>query len=335
MPTPPICQVALCTDDPARSVRVLSVGLGFADAGARFHWGPEFAEVQAIGADATSTIGWLVGRQDFFQFELFHHTQPSQKPIRLDARPSDLGWSRVGVTVPDFDAALERLAGLGVEPLTPPIAHEGLRRFCFREPGSRVVIEVMEDGEALPGGIRPRFYDLAPALIYVAISVDDLTAARRFFADAIGLSEAPATLLHLPEHESLWLLDGAHVERAVLGAADAYLELDHYQEPLGRPKPDDYLPSDQGFMNAAFGFRDQAPLDAVFARITDAGYVANRACPRTLGSTYVNDGQGNTTELLICPRELDDSFGFEPRPPIFRPMSWPRATAPPAGVQRA
>ncbi len=334
MATPPICQVAFCTDDPARSARILSVGLGFADAGARFFWGPKFAEVQAIGEDATSTVGWLVGRQDFFQFELFHHSQPTQKPLAIDTRPSDLGWSRLGVTVPDFDAALERLAGLGVESLTPPVAHEGLRRVCFREPGSRVVIEVLEDGEALPGGIRPRFYDLAPALVYVAISVSDLAAARRFFVDTIGLSEEPAKLLHLPEHETLWQLDGAHVERAVLGAGDAYLELDHYQEPLGRPHPDGYLPSDQGFMNAALGFRGQAPLDAVFGRLTDAGFVPNRACPQTRGSTYVNDGQGNTTELLICPRELDDSFGFEPRPPIFRAMSWPMAAVPPTEAQR-
>lgn len=332
MSSPPICQVALCTTDPARSVRVLSVGLGFADAGARFHWGPGLAQVQAIGTDATCTIGWLVGRQDFFQFEIFHHSEPTQKPLGPDARPSDFGWSRVGVAVPDFDAALERLAGLGVGTLTRPLARDGLRRVCFHEPGSRVVIEVMEDGEAIPGGIRPRFYDLAPALVYVAISVPDLAVARSFFVDAIGLSEAPATLVHLPEHESLWQLDGARVERAVVCTGDAFLELDQYREPVGRPHPADYLPSDQGFMNAAFGFRDQAPLDAVFARLTDAGFVANRACPQTVGSTYVNDGLRNTAELLICPRELDDSFGFEPRPPIFRAMSWPRAAAPPAGA---
>jgi catechol 2,3-dioxygenase-like lactoylglutathione lyase family enzyme len=323
-------QIALCTADPARSARVLSEGLGFADAGVRFHWGKGLARIQALGEDAACTLAWLVGRQDFLQIELFQHTLPPQRPCRADSRPSDLGWSRFGIAVPDFDEALDRLAALAVEPLTEPATRDGLRRVCVVEPGSRVVVELMEDGRALPGGLRARFYDLEPAVVYATLSVQDLVEARRFFVDAIGLEEERDLVLHGPDDESLWGLAGARSETIVLRAADVFLELVRYEDPPGRPHPDGYLLSDQGFMNIALGFRDQQPLDEVYARLTTSGYLANRERPQSVGGTYVNDGQGNTTELLLCPREMDDAFGFEPRTPLYRPLSWQRARVPPA-----
>ena len=328
--SPQLSQVALCTADAPFSARVLSEGVGFADAGVRFHWGERLAQIQALGDDARCTLAWLVGRQDLVQVELFHHTEPAQKRLPADWRPSDLGWVRFGVAVPDFDATLERPAALGVQPLTAPLLHDGLRRVALREPGSLVVVELMEEGPGLPGGIRPRFYDLTPAIVYAAISVPDLTEARRFFFDGIGLAEEAETTLHVPAHEALWGLPDARAQRVVARAGDAYVEIVRYDDPPGRPHPDGYLLSDQGFMNGAFGFRDQKPLNEVFERLVAAGYVPNRERPEGAGGTYVNDGQGNTAELLICPREPDDSFGFEPRPPLYRPPSWPRATVPPA-----
>jgi catechol 2,3-dioxygenase-like lactoylglutathione lyase family enzyme len=140
------------------------------------------AQIQALGDDCAFVLWWLVGRQDLVQLEFFHHTTPRQRAT-ADRAPNDLGWSRFGITVPDFGPALERLGALGVELLCEPIVHEGLRRACFRDPYTGVIVEVLEEGTATPGGIRPRFYDLVPAVVYAAISVPDLTEARRFFVE--------------------------------------------------------------------------------------------------------------------------------------------------------
>ena len=153
--------------------------------------------------------GGSSGRQDFVQLEVFHHTTPAQRPLPDDWRPSDHGWVRWGLAVPDFDAALERLRGMGIATLSEPAERDGLRRACFRDPDVGVIVEVMEDGAALAGGIRPRHYDLVPALVYAAVSVPDLDRARAFFVDTLGLAEEPAELLHDDASEALWGLEGA------------------------------------------------------------------------------------------------------------------------------
>jgi len=67
--------------------------LGFADAGGRTSWSERVGLMQGLGeGPAGITMWWLVGRQDFFQLELFHHTRPAQRPLPGDWRPSDLGW---------------------------------------------------------------------------------------------------------------------------------------------------------------------------------------------------------------------------------------------------
>jgi len=83
--------------------------LGFSSAGGRPRWGAHAARLQELptGDDTYVMLWWLVGRQRFGgQIELFHHTSPAQRPRRPDWQPSDLGWSRFGVVVPDFDRHL-------------------------------------------------------------------------------------------------------------------------------------------------------------------------------------------------------------------------------------
>jgi len=330
MSGPQISQVALCTADPPLTALVFSEGLGFADAGVRYLHGKRLATIQALGDDARTTLGWLVGRQDLVQLELFCHTLPPQRPLPADWRPSDLGWVRFGVAVPNLDRALERLGALGVSPLTAPAVRDGLRRVCIREPGCGVIVELFEEGSATPGGIRPRFYELEPAVVYLAVSVPELGEAKRFFGDALGLVERQDVVLHEAADEALWGLAGAKADRIVLQGGDVFLELVRYEDPVGRPKPEGHVMSDQGFMNGAVGFRDSVVLKMTFDRLVAAGYVPNIGAPSGAGGTYVNDAQGNTAELLVCPRELDDSFGFSPRTPLYRPPSWQRAELPPA-----
>lgn len=325
-----ICQVALCTSDLPSSARLYSEVFGFADAGTRVLWGERIAEIQGLGDDTALTIQWLVGRTDFVQLELFHHTVPPQRRRIGERGPGDLGWVRFGVAIPDFDAALERLRRHGVTMLTEPVAVDGLRRVAFVDPHVGCVVEVFEEGDATPGGIRPRFYDLAPAVVYVALSVADLDTARRFYVGSLGLVEEPGTRLHGPEHEALWGLEGARCERFVARGGDVLLEVVRYDDPPPRPLPADHRLSDQGFMNVALGTRDPGELVAAYDRLHADGFTASSTAPRGAGGTYVADGTGTTAELLLTPRELDPDFGFSPHPTFPRRPSWPRPSVGPA-----
>ena len=312
-----------------RSVQLYTEAFGFAEAGGKVLWGERVAQIQGLGADAAFTLWWLVGRQDLVQLEFFHHTTPAQRPAP-DRAANDLGWTRFGITVPDFDPALARLEGLGIDLLGEPIVHEGLRRACFRDPYTGALVEVLEEGSRTPGGIRPRFYDLVPAVVYAAISVPDLTEARRFFIETLGLAEEPQTVLHPPELEALWGLDGATRDSFVARGGDVCLEVVCYDEPEGRPQPDDHLLSDRGFMNIALGYREAPALAATYERVVANGYRDNFRPPRVAGGTYLNDNQGNTLEILLAGRELDPSFGFAPQPLFRRAPAWPEPSVGPA-----
>ena len=176
--TPQIAQIALCRRISARSVQLYTEGFGFAEAGGKVLWGPRVAQIQALGDDSAFTLWWLVGRQDLVQLEFFHHTTPPQRAV-ADRAPNDLGWSRFGIAVPDFDAALERLAGPRRPAVVGAARPRGTATGLPARPLHGTLVEVLEEGAATPGGIRPRFYDLVPAVVYATINVPDLAEARR------------------------------------------------------------------------------------------------------------------------------------------------------------
>ena len=328
---PKVAQLAFCTADLPATVRLYSEAFGFASAGGRTIWGPRLAAIQGLGADAATLLWWLVGRQDLCQLELFTHTQPPQRPLPADWRPSDHGWVRWGLAIPDFDDALARLGALGVPPLTEPATVDGLRRVCFRDPYTGIPVEVMEEGAALPGGIRPRFYDLVPAVVYAALSVSDLARAHRFLTTTVGLIEEPAETLHDADAEALWGLAGARYERFVARGGDVRIEVTQYIDPAGRPKPDDHRLSDQGFMNAAVGFRRRDASDALLERLAAAGHGPGAGLPETpAGGTYVSDEEGTSLEVISAPREFDAAFGFAPERIFRTPSLWPQPHAGPA-----
>ena len=276
-----------------------------------------------------------MGRQDLLQLEFFSHTLPQPRPLSDDWRPSDLGWVRWGLTVPDFEQALERLRALGVCTITEPQLHAGLRRVCFRDPGTRTVVELIEEGPAVPGGIRPRYYDLVPAAVYATLSVPDLDRARVFYLDTLGLQE-DEVVLHTAEMESLWGLPGASGQSFVARGGDVYLEVVQYEEPVGRPRPDDHRLSDQGFMNIAVGSRVRAESEAIIEQVRAGGYKVNAEMPGVAaGGTYMSDGDGNSVEVICAPREFDSTFGFAPQPELLRPSGWPAPAAPPAAPSAA
>ena len=158
----------------------------------------------------------------------------------------------------------------------------------------------------------------------MTLSVPDLERSRRFFAEVLGLEAADGLDLHGPEHEALWGLEGARRESLLLWADDMLVELVHYTEPAGRPRPPGYRISDQGLLNIAFGFRRRAEFEAAHRRCLEAGLSANGP-PLRLGAwsvVYVNDDQGFSVELLHVEPWYEGRMGFRPRPtPRLAPLA--------------
>lgn len=309
-----LIQVALCTSDMPRTIRTFVEVLGFSSAGGRPRWGQHAARLQELptGDDTYVMLWWLVGRQEFGgQIELFHHTSPAQRPRRADWRPSDLGWSRFGIVVPDFDATLRRLGAAGYATMTEPIEVDGHRRVCFREPGADVIVEIMEEDPSLPaassGSSAPQ-----SGLAYVTVSVSDLDAARRYFGKVFGFPEIEPDTIHRPEHEILWGLDGASRTCAVFQTGDVLLEAVQYETPTPKPPPADALLSDQGIMNVAMGYRERSAVVDTVAAAESAGASTTGTVPDTTGSVYLRIADGISVELFLVPVGLDSSYGLVP-----------------------
>lgn len=310
-----IVQVALCTSDMPRTIRTFVEGVGLSNAGGRPRWGERASRMQELGTGnhTYAMLWWLIGRQAFGgQVELFHHTSPPQRPRPAGWRPSDLGWTRIGMLVPDFDTALERLETFGIPTLTEPIEHRGYRRVCFREPGSDVPVELIEEDPSFPAAAAGSG-DPRPALAYVAASVRDLDAFRRQFTKVVGMDELPPDTIHEPSHEALWGLPGAKREVAVFDGGGVLLEAVRYDDPVARPAPADALLSDQGLMNIAIGYRDRTPLTDDVAAAQAAGATATVEVPEFSGSTYLRLDDRLSVEMLLVPPDLDEHFGYVPQ----------------------
>ncbi|GAA1749947.1 hypothetical protein [Aeromicrobium alkaliterrae] len=312
---PTLVQVAICTDNMPRTIRTFVEVLGFDSAGGRPRWGERASRLQELGTGDNSytMIWWLIGRQGFGgQVELFHHSSPAQRPRPEGWTPADLGWTRFGVVVPDFDAVVARLAAADHATLSDPIEVNGFRRVCFREPGSDVVVEIMEEDPALPAA-ESGTADPRPALAYVAASVRDLDEFRRQFTEVLGLEELPADTIHGPGAEQLWGLAEARREVAVFDGGGVLLEAVRYDDPTPRPPADDALLSDQGLMNIAMGYRDHVVMHDDVEGTLSRGATASVEVPTTSGSTYLRLADRLSVEMLVVPPGLDEHFGYVPQ----------------------
>ena len=115
--------------------------------------GPLASSVQGLPRVA-STCWWMVGRNDFFQLEMFQFERPLARLMADDLRPCDIGYTRIGVWVADFDRTLAGLERLGSPPLTDPVGPAGARRACVRNPDG-VYVEIMEDDPLAGAGLAP------------------------------------------------------------------------------------------------------------------------------------------------------------------------------------
>jgi hypothetical protein len=164
------------------------------------------------------------------------------KLMPADFRSCDIGYTRIGIWVEDFDATLKKLAGLGSQPLTVPQGERGRRRACVRNPDG-VYVEIMED-DPLPEFNWRRRVDCPSAIRSRTLSVPQLLDVAAFFETGIGLK--PSTVaLHAPEHEALWELAGATMDSRLFDGGDVLIELVKYLDPVGKPRPHDYRLSDR------------------------------------------------------------------------------------------
>ena len=248
---PPLNQIALSVVDLRLTDRWFREGFGFLPAGGSriMASSPLTARVQGVPRSA-STMWWLVGRDAGFQLELFQFRRPIARLMPAEFRPCDIGYTRMGVTVEDFDATLSRLADLGTRPFGPTMGEPGKRRVCVRNPDG-VYVEIME-ADPLAGFTGAAAAPCQAAARSVTVSTPDLEASVRYFTQLCG--KAPEDIaLHEARHEALWGLAHARCERAVFRAGSVLLEVVQYLDPPGKPRPAGYRICDQGILNIAFG----------------------------------------------------------------------------------
>jgi catechol 2,3-dioxygenase-like lactoylglutathione lyase family enzyme/uncharacterized protein YndB with AHSA1/START domain len=318
--TPPLCQVAFSVVDLRATERWFREGLGFVPAGGsrQLMRSPLAARAQGLPR-AASTCWWLIGSNDWFQLELFQFERPVARLMPADARPCDIGYTRIGVCVADFDAALTALERLGSPATTLPVGPPGARRACMRNPDG-VFVEIMEDDPLAPDG-RPLLKAGRPAAVRsVTLSVADLARSEATFGRGLGLEPSIAPL-RTEEQEAIWGLPGAQTRSRVFQAGDVLVELVEYLSPRGRPRPQGYRISDQGILNIAFGARTKRQHEKLVRRMEDAGATPN-CQPIHLpgaGVVYVNDAQAFSIELLWMAPAADRFFGFRAAPLGRRP----------------
>ena len=319
-PAPSLVQVAFSVVDLAVTERWFRDGLGFWPAGGarRLMRGPLASSVQGLPRVA-STCWWMVDRSEFFQLEMFQFERPLARLMPDDAKPSDIGYTRIGVWVADFDRVLTRLAGLGSRPLSDPTGAAGERRACVRSPDG-VYVEVMEDDPLGGVGLAVGQPACPVALRSVTLSVPELARSEAFFGDGLGLPRSAASL-RAPEHEALWGLPGGRTRGGVFDAGGVLVELVQYLDPIGRPRPPGHRISDQGILNVAFGARRRRDHRELYGRAIAAGALANRRPLQAPGAgvVYVNDPDDFSVELLWMSERSKKQWGFTPRPVAERP----------------
>lgn len=303
-----IAQIGMNSSDIAGSLRLYAEAFGFRNAGAQALWGNAIG-TQGLPPSARTLLWWMVGAQSFFQLEFFHHTNPQQRPLRPDWRPCDHGWVRIGIAVQDLAACRSALAANTV-PLLGDISGPAGCRLAFRDPYVGAIVEVME---MQTGGISD-----GPSIVYATSSVADIEGALVYYRDTVALPIRPLDDLHSPEDEGLWGLAGARREGFLADAGNVLLEIVSYNEPVGRPRPDDYRNSDQGIVNVALGSRTKQEASDLLARLARYGY--RPALLRESGdivSAYITD-PGREIEVMCMPSDYDRLFGLVPAKDFFR-----------------
>jgi len=313
MKSPNIVQIVMGSDNLPFCKHLYSTVFGFAGAGDRLTYSQHSGRVMGLNGRGGATILYMVGRQELMQLEFWTHTCPPQRPVPAEWRPNDIGFCRLGISVPDFDGTLERLAALGIPTITAPIVVSRLRRVCFHDPTVGIPVEIMEEGPMLPGE-RDRYHDLEPAVVYVAVSVTGLDEAVAYFGGVVGLEKLDLEL-HSADEEMLWGLANVRRRTAILRGGTIFMEVAQYEAPAGRPRPLDDSLDRQGFKTVAVGYRDPAETGGIFHRVEAAGLTWTVDQPASfIGGNHVIGAVAHHMKTLSVPLEIEQQFGYSPEP---------------------
>jgi catechol 2,3-dioxygenase-like lactoylglutathione lyase family enzyme len=311
-----VLQIALNTLDLPGTLRFYSELFGFVNGGSNAFWGQPM-RVQGLDETARGLIWWLVGRDRGFQLEIFQHTVPRQRKLPDDWRPCDHGWVRYGIAISNFDLARATLARWGIGEIAPVMVVAGLRRVAFRDPFIGIVVELMEDGPTVPGGIRARRDNLDPAAIYATTSVYDLTSARHFYSDTLGMRIEPLDVVHDEACEAIWGLGDARREGFAVRAGQRFIEVIQYTNPAGRARRADYQISDQGIMNVGIGCRDPSAIRRLIQTVKTAGLRVTEVFGDDSGlASYILSPE-RELELIALPEAAESFWGFHPATPFL------------------
>jgi glyoxylase I family protein len=135
-------------------------------------------------------------------------------------------------------------------------------------------------------------------LHHVAVSVPDIEAATRFYCDVLGFRPAfTGGWDDKPVNDRVIGIDRTAAKVTMLRAANAYVELWEYRNPVPAPQDAAYSPADHGYAHIGLQVTD---IHAEFDRLRDAGMTFHGP-PVALGggsaAIYGRDPWGNIIEL--------------------------------------
>ena len=311
-PNPGLAQFAISVEEVPKTTRFYCDVLGCLPAGGLLVWGERLGTIQGL-EDPTAVLWWGIDKQDYVQMEFWEYSQPRARPRTHDWKASNIGYTRIGFVVDDFDSTISALAGWGIGTLTPPIGELGNRRVAFLDPDG-ILIELIEKDPLLGTTRDARWPASTTSIRSISLSVPDIERAHRFWIDTIGLEKISPETLHTPEMEELWGLPNAKSELFLARAGDGLIEVQQYKEPMPNPKPEGSLLNDLGILNIALGWRAREPFEEMYQSVLDAGYAVNieRNPEGPFTTTYLTDDQGFSLEVFYCDPSMDKPLGFEP-----------------------
>lgn len=297
---PTLCQIAITTLNMERSVRFYSDLLGFSPTG----WIPIRGRTAAQLLQEARVEGechWLAGEPKFFQLEFFQFQEPS--PRRSRGQPYDYGYTRITVEVQDLDRSLTRTLQLGATLIKGVTVTGDSMRACVRDPDG-VLIELIKGKD---GRVDNH-------IVGVGATVDDLEDTRRYYCDALGLTQRNPVG---PDRDLLWHgealnTDVVNHETLTLAAGEYWLELTRYDgAPSGSERRRPRLTS-QGLMNIGLGIRTAAEFHQLYRHAILQGY---QSATKPIGgglshTVYLRNDEGMSVELLQLPEVLESLWGF-------------------------
>jgi len=300
-----VCQVAVSTGDMVGSLRLFDNCFGFVNAGGSALWGKAM-RVTGLDADARALVWWLVGHRPFFQLEFFEYTNPTPASAVHDS----LGWSRIGITVPDLSRVSTALADFGLSPTAVVDRPGGTASVSFREPFAGFVIDAIEVASSS-----------GPEVVYATQTVLDLAAATRLHATVLGAMIQP--LEALPVHI------GGTPQPGVPPGQPGFLAIygDFIIQVLGcGPAETTAAPQrrvyDHGLINLALGSRDFSTAADLIERLRADGHQFTELIQngQIVGTYFVDPGC--EFEIFSLPAEFDAILGFCAGPPFVASMGF-------------